>query len=139
MIGFLARLSRSIPLVIALVVLAIIIYLVVTRIHSSARAKEVLIKAFTVLCSVLAIVFALISIYAVVDENMAVFELTASFALVGALGLIITRICNYFFKKHNPQYKWSAQKARIENNNQDLSRRIFWTIYDFLGKFRPKK
>ena len=64
MIGLIARLSRSVPLIIALVVLAIIIYLVVTYRHSPARAKEVLIQVFTWVCGVLSALFGVASVYA---------------------------------------------------------------------------
>lgn len=112
MIGLIARLSRSIPLVIALILLAIIIYFVVKWRRSPARAKEILIKVFTILCSAILIAFVLISIYALIDNNMAVFELAASFALVGLLGLIITLICRYVFLKHNPNYRKKPMKAK---------------------------
>lgn len=45
--GFLARLSRVVPLLIIMAVAAGLIYVVVTYRHSPARAKEVLIKIFT--------------------------------------------------------------------------------------------
>ncbi|MFR7493332.1 MAG: hypothetical protein ACLUVF_01150 [Adlercreutzia sp.] len=45
--GFLARLSRVVPLLIVMAVAAGLIYVVVTYRHSPARAKEVLIKIFT--------------------------------------------------------------------------------------------
>lgn len=140
MIGFLARLSRSIPLIIALAVAALVIYLVVSQVRSQARAKEVLIKVFTVLCSAIAIFFALVSLYAVIDGNQPVLELAASFAGVGVVGLIITRVCNHFFKKHNPHYSDPAQKVKVEPDPTTITRStIFWKIYDLLGNFRPKK
>ncbi|WP_165253909.1 guanylate cyclase [Adlercreutzia sp. ZJ304] len=140
MIGLLARLSRSLPLVIALIVLAIVIYMVVTYVHSKARAKEVLISVFTVLCAAISIFFGLASLYAVIDNNSSVLELAASFAVVGVLGLIITRICNHFFKKNNPHYSQKAQKATVESDSTSVTRStIFWKIYDLLGNFRPKK
>lgn len=139
MIGLIARLSRSLPLIIALAVLALIIYAVVAYTRTPARAKEVLIRVFTVLCSVLTIAFALISLYAVIDGNQAVLELAASFAGVGLVGLLITRICAYFFKKHNPHYAQRAQRATVEPDSTAVTRStIFWKIYDLLGNFRPK-
>lgn len=140
MIGLLVRLARSLPLVVALVVLAIVIYLVVTRVRSKARAKEVLIQVFTVLCSALAIFFGLVSIYAIIDGNQPVLELAASFAVVGVLGLLITLVCRYFFKKHNPHYSRKAQRATVDEPTTSVTRStIFWKIYDLLGNFRPKR
>ena len=59
--GLVARLSRVIPLVIALAAIAAVIYLVVTYRHSPARAKEVLIRVFTWLTGIISGFFALAS------------------------------------------------------------------------------
>ena len=141
MIGLVARLSRSLPLVIALVVLAFVIYFVVSYRRTPTRAKEVLIQVFTVICSIISIFFILASLYALLDGNQAVFELAASFAGVGVVGLIITLICKYFFKKHHPHYKY---KATVKATTQEASGvpskgTLFWKIYDLLGYFKPKK
>lgn len=106
MLRILAALGRSLPLAIALAILACAIYFFISWRRSPARAKEVLIKVFTVLCSAIAIFFTLVSIYAIVDSNMPVFELSASCAVIGAIGLIITLICRHFFRKHNPHYRF---------------------------------
>lgn len=106
MLGLVARLSRSIPLVIALILLALIVYFVVKWKRSPAKAKEVLIKLFMVICSAISIFFVLVSLYALLDSNDPVFELALSFCLVGVIGLIITLICRYRFLKHNPHYAW---------------------------------
>ena len=52
-----ARLLQSLPLVIVLVILALVIYFVVSWARSPERAKEVLIKFFTVFNSILLIFF----------------------------------------------------------------------------------
>ena len=54
-----ARLLQSLPLVIVLVILALVIYFVVSWARSPERAKEVLIKFFTVFNSILSIFFLL--------------------------------------------------------------------------------
>lgn len=103
--GLLARLSRVVPLILLLALAAAIIYLVVTYRHSPARAKEVLIKAFTWLCGGLSVFFALASIYAFFDNAPAVLDLTLSFLAVTLVGLGITRLCNWRFLKNNPSYR----------------------------------
>ena len=59
-----ARLLQSVPLVIALVVLAIVVYVFVAWVKSPLRAKEILIKLFTVIKIVLSFAFGLASLYA---------------------------------------------------------------------------
>ena len=81
-----ARLLQSVPLVIALVVLAIVVYVFVAWVKSPLRAKEILIKLFTVITIVLSVV-----------------------SLV-ALG--ITRICRWRFVKRHPQYKNKAMPTK---------------------------
>ncbi len=140
MINLVARLSRSIPLLIALVLLAVIVYFVVSWRSSPTRAKEVLIRLFTVLCSALSIFFVLASIYALVDNNQPVLELAASFAAVGVLGLVITLICRWRFKKNHPHYRASANAKASPVGEAPVKRSdAFWWLYDIVGKFRPKQ
>ncbi len=103
--GLIARLSRVVPLVILLAVVAGVVYLVVTYRHSPARAKEVLIRLFTWLTGVISAFFAVVSLYALFDGAPAVFDLSVSFMVVGLLGLGITRLCNRRFLKNNPAYR----------------------------------
>lgn len=103
--GLIARLSRIVPLVILLAVVAAIIYLVVTYRHSPARAKEVLIQVFTWVCGVLSALFGVASVYAFFDNAPAVLDLTLSFLAVSLVGLGITRLANRRFLKHNPAYR----------------------------------
>lgn len=103
--GFLARLSRVVPLLIIMAVAAGLIYVVVTYRHSPARAKEVLIKVFAWLNGIAIGFFALVSLYAFFDNAPAVLDLSLSFMAVGLVGLAITRLCNWRFLKHNPAYR----------------------------------
>ena len=104
--GLVARLSRVIPLVIALAAIAAVIYLVVTYRHSPARAKEVLIRVFTWITGVLSVFFGL--------ANAGVLDLGASFLVVALVGLAITRWCNHLFLKHHPSYKKKPVKAAVK-------------------------
>ena len=90
---------------IVMAVAAGLIYVVVTYRHSPARAKEVLIKIFTWFNGVVVGFFALVSVYAFFDDAPAVLDLSLSFMIVGLVGLLITRIANWRFLKHNPNYR----------------------------------
>ena len=103
--GFLARLSRVVPLLIIMAVAAGLIYVVVTYRHSPARAKEVLIKIFTWFNGIVVGFFALASVYAFFDNAPAVLDLSLSFMVVGLVGLLITRLANRRFLKNNPSYR----------------------------------
>lgn len=140
MINLVARLSRSIPLLIALALLAVIVYFFVSWRSSPTRAKEVLIRLFTVLCSALSIFFVLASLYALADNNQPVLELAISFAAVGVLGLVITLICRWRFKKNHPHYRSSVNARATPQGTVPAKRSdAFWWLYDIVGKFRPKK
>ena len=109
----LARLSRTIPLLIALGILAAVIYLVVQYRESPNRAKEVLIKVFTVITGVLSIFFALLTIYAIAEGNVAVAEFWGTFLGVTLVGLAITRYCRHRFIKNHPNYRFMPMKAKV--------------------------
>lgn len=106
--AILARILQSTPLVIALVVLAIVVYLFVAWLRSPLRAKEILIKLFTVLTIVLSVAFGLASLYAFAEHNMKVLEITGSFLVVALVALAITRFCRWRFVRNHPQYKNKA-------------------------------
>lgn len=121
MIRLIVALGRSLPLAIALAVIAVGIYFFVSWRRSPARAKEILIKVFLVLCSAISIAFALLSLYALIDGNMAVLELALSCVLIGVIGLGITLICRYRFRKSNPHYRFEpTAKARTIENKPDM-------------------
>ncbi len=107
-----ARLSRIVPLLLVLAVVALIVYLVATYRYSPNRAKEILIKMFTAITGVLSAFFALASLYAWFEHNGAVLDLTASFLLTTLIALAVTRICRAVFLKHHPTYRKKPMKAR---------------------------
>lgn len=111
--AILARLSRTIPLLIILGVFAAILYMVVTYRESPNRAKEVLIKVFTVLMGGLSVFFALLTLYAILESNVAVAEFWGTFMAVTLVGLAITRFCRHRFIKNNPNYRFAPSKARV--------------------------
>ena len=107
----LARISRIVPLVIALAVIAGVVYVVAMFLYSPTRAKEILIKLFTFLMSILSAFFALASVYALVDGNFDVFELAASFLATTLIGFGVTLLCRRTFLKHNPNYRKKPEKT----------------------------
>lgn len=108
----LARLSRTIPLLAVLAVLAGIVYLVVTYRSSPNRAKEVLIKLFTWLMGIQSVLFGLLTVYALAESNIGVAELWGTFMATTIIGLLITLVCKWRFKKNHPNYKFEASNPR---------------------------
>ena len=113
-----ARLSRIIPLLIVLAVVAAIVYLVATWRYSPNKAKEILIRVFTWFTGLLSIALAVICLYVLLDNNMAVLELTASFLATSLIALGITRICWAVFVKNHPNYKKRPQKTERLNGKK---------------------
>lgn len=107
-----ARLFRTLPLLAVLAVVAAIIYVVVSWKHSPARAKEILIRAFTVITGVITGLFALASLYAWFEHNADVFDLFFTFFLAAALALVVTQVCRAVFLRHNPAYRLKPMKAK---------------------------
>ena len=108
-----ARLTRIIPLLLLLAFVAGVVYVVAAWRYSPARAKEILIKAFTVLNVALAAFFGLASLYALSESNGDVLDLTLSFMVTVLVALGITRICRAVFLKHNPSYRMKPMKAPL--------------------------
>lgn len=142
MIRLIAGLSRSLPLIIALVVLAIVIYLVISWWKTPTRAKEIMIKVFLVLCSAITVIFLLISGYAILDHNTPVLELALSCAIVGVVGLLITLICRYIFRKNHPHYKYEPNAKATTNpgkGSQADALDVITTILNRINDFRHGK
>lgn len=107
-----ARLSRIVPLLIVLAVIAGIVYLVAAWRYSPNRAKEILIRLFTWITGILTGFFALASIYALLDGNAVVFELTGTFLGAAFVALAVTRLCHAVFVHHHPKYKKKPVKTK---------------------------
>lgn len=117
MIPFMAaRLSRMVPLLLFLGVVAIVIYFVVSARRSPERAKEILIKVFTVINLSITIFFALVSLYAWFEGNESVFDLAFWFGVAGLLCLGITYIARWRFLKNHPHYRMKPMRATIKDH-----------------------
>ena len=100
----LIRLIRALPLVVALAVLAVRVYALVSAFRSPDRAKEVLIRLFAVLTGVLTALFCLASAYAVFEGNQPVLDLFGAFAAVSALALGVVSLCAWRFARTHPDF-----------------------------------
>ncbi|MBQ3106752.1 MAG: guanylate cyclase [Eggerthellaceae bacterium] len=98
------RLVRSIPLLIILAVLAVVIYFVVSYKRSPAHAKELLIKLFTWITSIISGFFLLVTLYALFEGNDGVLDLGVVFLITGLIGLGVVQICRWRFRKNNPRF-----------------------------------
>ena len=110
---FLIRLTRIVPFVIFLAILAVVIYLIARFRFPSARATQLVNDFFTVICVVLCIGLALITLLTVLDNNTFAVEIFGSFLAAAVLGLIVVRICNWSFLKKYPQYKHRPDEAFV--------------------------
>lgn len=110
----LIRLARAFPLLAVLAVLALVIYLILSRSKSPEYAKETLILIFTRLTIALAVFFGVFSLYAWFEGHIAALELAGAFALVSLLALGITRWCNYVFLRNHPHFRRKPVKAKTK-------------------------
>lgn len=112
-----ARFSRILPLLAVLAFIAAVVYIVMSFRYSSERAKGALIKVFTWLTAILSIGFAIVTIYALFEQNVPVIELFASFLATTLIGLGITRLCNRIFLRNHPNYGEEVAQATIVNES----------------------
>ena len=111
------RLYRILPLLVLLAVIAVVVYLIMSFRYSSDRAKAALITVFTWLCAVLSVFFAIVTVYALFEQNQPVIELTGSCLVVTLVGLAITRLCNWVFRRNHPHYGEQVAQATIINES----------------------
>ena len=111
------RLYRIIPLLILMAVVAAVVYLIMSFRYSSDHAKVALIKVFTWLCGILSIFFAIVTAYALFEQNNPVIELSGSCLAITLIGLGTARICNHVFKKNHPHYGEKVAQATIINDS----------------------
>ena len=107
----LARLARSLPLVVALLVAALVIYAIAAWRTSPSRAKAILIRLFTVLTAGVCIFFLMAALYAALDSNPVAVELALTFMLPGVIGLVITLIARSVFLRHHPAYRKAPMRT----------------------------
>lgn len=101
-----ARLSRILPLLAVLAVIAVAVYVLVSWRSTPARAKEVLIRVFTVLNAGLSALFLLATLYAWLEGNAFVADFFITCMATTLVVLAITLACRRVFLKHNPNYRW---------------------------------
>lgn len=111
------RLYRILPLLAVMALVAVVVYLIMSFRYSSEKAKAVLIKVFTWMCAVLSVAFGIITLYAVFEQNQPVIELAGSCLAVTLIGLVVTRLCDYIFKKNHPRYGEEVAQATIVNES----------------------
>lgn len=122
-----ARLTRLLPIFLAVFVAAMAIYVVVSIRYTPIKAKEVLIKIFTILFGLTTLFFVLATIYAAIDGGLEAAELMGTFLIPFALGLLITLICRAIFLKNHPAYK--LKPVRAETIKDPLWKRILkWVL-----------
>lgn len=111
-----ARLSRLVPVILIFAVVAIVVYLVVAAKNSPERAKEVIIKVFTVLNIAIAAFFGIVALYAWFEGNSFVFDLAIWFAAFGLVCLGITYYARWRFLKNHPHYRMKPMRATIKSH-----------------------
>ena len=111
--GALVRLIRFWPLLVALAVLAALIYLVVTWRHTPERAKEILIKVFLAISIVLCSFCVLVALYSLLDGNEPVLDLALGCLVIAGVLLLITLICRWRFLTNHPHYRRKPMKAKV--------------------------
>lgn len=136
------RLYRILPLIIVLAVLALIIYVIMSFRYSSNKAKSIMIKVFFWLFVALSVIFLIITLYALLDQNVAVAELFGSCLAVTVVGLGITLICRAVFKKNHPYYGEKVTEATFVN--ESIMSKFGKAFSQALGQalkdvFNPKK
>ena len=127
---FFVRLYRLVPMLAVLLVTSIVIYVFVSMRSTRPQAKSAVLKFFTWSFVVTTVVFALATLYALLEKNTQVTELMGSFAIACLIFLVITRICYRVFISHYPNFAEKPTRARIVHWWEELVRAIrhWWRV-----------
>ena len=107
-----ARLTRLLPIFFGIAIAAVALYVFISIRYTPVKAKEVLIKVFTVFFGVASIFFVVATIYAALDSaRPEAVELMATFLLPFAAGLGITLALRALFLHNHPAYKLKPVRA----------------------------
>lgn len=123
-----ARLTRLLPIFFGIAIAAMALYVYVSIVHTPVKAKELLIKIFTILFGMTTLFFLFATLYALLDSGRPeAVELMASFLIPFAGGLIITLICRAIFLRNHPAYK--LKPVRAETIKEPLWKRFLrWVL-----------
>lgn len=123
-----ARLTRLLPIFFGIAIAAMALYVFVSIRYTPIKAKELLIKIFTVLFGVTTLFFLMATLYAALDSGrVEAVELMASFLIPFALGLTITLVCRAVFLHNHPAYK--LKPVRAETIKDPLWKRFLnWVL-----------
>ena len=110
---FFVRLSRIIPLLIVLAIMAAVIYLVALFRSNPLHARWVVIRFFVWAMGIFSVFFALASAYALFEHNVYVLEMVGTFLATTLVGLVIALVCRWRFLKRNPKYRDKALRTRL--------------------------
>ena len=134
--GALIRIVQSLPLVIALCVVAAVIYFVVAWLRTPTRAKEILIKVFLVLTGALSAVFLLATVYSAIEGNQNTLEFFVALLAISAIALAITLVCRWRFRVNHPHYKYTPQRSRTKFRWEDTVKQLLKMFMG--GPFNPR-
>ena len=97
---------RLMPLEIAIGIIAVIAYFALASVKNTSVAKEALIKVVLFVNTILFALFLLVTLYSVLDHNMAVIEIAGCCAGICGIAALIAVICKKVFLKNRPGYRW---------------------------------
>ena len=103
--AFLARIGIFLALFFGAILINVLTYAIMRAKENPIKAKEMTIKVFIILMSIITGFFLLVALYAVQDKNLVVAELSLWGAGMFAIGIGGGFIWRWRFYKKNPKYK----------------------------------
>lgn len=97
---------RMMPLEILIGIIAVIGYLILSEKKGSSVAKEFFIKLVLYVNAFFSIALIIITLYAILDNNLAVIELSGACLALCLIAYFIALICKRIFLKNRPRYPW---------------------------------
>ena len=93
MVNVLVRLIRALPLLAIVAVVTAVLYGLLVATSTRDKARRVIIRVLSVINGALTVLFTLVTLYALFENNVYVLELADVCAALFAIAFIIVRVC----------------------------------------------
>lgn len=132
---FVGAIYRVLPLIVALVALAAVVFVLVFTTKGLDKAKEVMLKMFWLLSAVGSVAFGLITLYAFCDGNMNMGWLFASCLIVFLLAWLIDYLCLRRFRKNHQDHEFfRISFKKREKKSKKAADKVEFEVEDVISE-----
>ena len=122
MVNVLIRLIRVLPILAIVAVATAVLYGLLVATSTRDKARRIIVKTLSVVNGTLTVVFTLITLYALSENNVYVLELADVCAALFAIVFVVVRICAWHMRCKQEQVEGVTPKHGTSKTKQDAAR-----------------